>query len=989
MNDTRNMKKEKKQHIQVFVRVRPTNNTEKIGKSMTIVDIPSNKEVVVRERPHDKFTKKFTFDKVFGPNSKQIQVYNAVVSPLLEEVLAGYNCTVFAYGQTGTGKTFTMEGIDNDPSLHWQTDTTAGIIPRAVSHLFDELRVLGVQEYSVRISFLELYNEEIFDLLSPSDDAAKIRIYEDPIKKGAVIVHGLEEISIHTKNEVFNILQKGSDKRQTAATLMNAHSSRSHTIFSITIHIRENTIDGEELLKTGKLNLVDLAGSENVGRSGAVDKRAREAGNINQSLLTLGRVITALAEKTPHVPYRESKLTRLLQESLGGRTRTSIIATVSPASINLEETLSTLDYAHRAKNITNRPEINQKFSKKALLQEYIEEIERLKKDLVACRERNGIYLTPDSYNEMQSLIEFQGKEIEEKLNHIKALEECMNSKEQIFNELKSKHFEQANELLSMKNQLQNTVNVLMSTSTRLVTSEQEKEEQKHLVEKHAHTENILLSQVQSVLDVADTATSDVNKLHEKIFRKLQIGQRNKSLAQQFKNNIKEQIRRIEDDVASHTENLIQFCTSMKNHIDAQNISFNEDIEKSIQVMSQDLLNLKQNIYELKKNTNDSYLSYQQWLESENKDVTTMTNVKISMLNNISSHIVQKFDQLIENKLAESLQALNSDISQNIDNLVESMEESIISISKCLIEKRDCLNNNMLEIKEYVKNIRRDQNYIIENRTNFLKMMDDLQHCFNEVQKEEEENHFTMCTLLNTIDETCEVINNQASDTCKINIEKQYDLQKRFRNDLDTIKKEVIEVTDQSRLLHENAVAQAKISINDFQVDLNKNCDTLMNFKNCVERNITEMQQKMQKDKNLILSAINDVYVKVYTTSNKHINCLNDYKIAFMNIFPQISQKLENENINTANMNSKIVLEIQEIIDQIDKFFAQDLYRDSPTGSTPAKKDFRYSKKLVKTSPHERLLKRYRETLKDIEDTENEPVLLLTHNTSRKETVDTS
>lgn len=129
--------------------------------------------------------------------------------------------------------------------------------------------------------------------------------------------------------------------------------------------------------------------------------------------------------------YRESKLTRLLQESLGGRTRTSIIATISSASINLEETLSTLDYAHRAKNITNRPEVNQKFSKKALLQEYIEEIERLKKDLIACRERNGIYLTPDSYNEMQSLIEFQSKEIEEKLNHIKALEECMNSKEVI------------------------------------------------------------------------------------------------------------------------------------------------------------------------------------------------------------------------------------------------------------------------------------------------------------------------------------------------------------------------------------------------------------------------------------------------------------------------------------------------------------------------------------------------------------------------------
>ncbi|KMQ88232.1 bipolar kinesin krp-130, partial [Lasius niger] len=179
----------------------------------------------------------------------------------------------------------------------------AGIIPRALSHLFDELRLLEAQEYTVRVSFLELYNEELFDLLSPNDDASKIRLYEDATRKGSVIIHGLEEVTVHNKNEVYKILEKGSEKRQTAATLMNAHSSRSHTVFSITIHIKENNVDGEELLKTGKLNLVDLAGSENVGRSGAVDRRAREAGNINQSLLTLGRVITALVERAPHIPY--------------------------------------------------------------------------------------------------------------------------------------------------------------------------------------------------------------------------------------------------------------------------------------------------------------------------------------------------------------------------------------------------------------------------------------------------------------------------------------------------------------------------------------------------------------------------------------------------------------------------------------------------------------------------------------------------------------
>ncbi|PSN39062.1 Kinesin-like protein KIF11-A [Blattella germanica] len=286
---------------------------------------------------------------------------------MISEVLAGYNCTVFAYGQTGTGKTFTMEGErSQNVDISWDNDPLSGIIPRALSNLFDELRILQV-EFTVRVSFLELYNEELIDLLSPSHDSSKIRLFEDTTKKGSVIIQGLEELLVDNKNQVYSIMEKGSIKRQTASTLMNAQSSRSHTVFSITVHIKENSVEGEELVKTGKLNLVDLAGSENIGRSGAVDKRAREAGNINQSLLTLGRVITALVERAPHVPYRESKLTRLLQDSLGGRTKTSIIATISPALCNLDETLSTLDYAHRAKNIMNRPEINQKLTKKTII----------------------------------------------------------------------------------------------------------------------------------------------------------------------------------------------------------------------------------------------------------------------------------------------------------------------------------------------------------------------------------------------------------------------------------------------------------------------------------------------------------------------------------------------------------------------------------------------------------------------------------------------
>ncbi|CAN0359090.1 unnamed protein product, partial [Ectocarpus sp. 12 AP-2014] len=197
-----------------------------------------------------------------------------------------------------------------------------------------------------------------------------------------VVCCGLEEVQVLTAKDIFNILGKGIQQRKTAATLMNKNSSRSHSIFTLKIMIKECMPDGQEVMRNGQLNLVDLAGSECVGRSGAKNARAREAGNINQSLLTLGRVITALVEHHPHVPYRDSKLTRLLQESLGGRAKTCIIATVTSSSDALEETLSSLDYALKAKSIQNKPVANQKLSKTHLLKEYAGEVTH-----VDCRNR--------------------------------------------------------------------------------------------------------------------------------------------------------------------------------------------------------------------------------------------------------------------------------------------------------------------------------------------------------------------------------------------------------------------------------------------------------------------------------------------------------------------------------------------------------------------------------------------------------------------------
>ncbi len=217
--------------------------------------------------------------QVFGPETTQHRLYAQAIHPIVEEVLEGFNCTIFAYGQTGTGKTFTMEGGERDrgsqPESPNLETNSAGVIPRAINHIFQYLEQTNT-DYTVKCSFLELYNEETTDLLAVGGNdnpvQNKLRIMED---RGGVIIHGLEEIVVRSEKDIYTLLDRGSSQRKTAETLLNKQSSRSHSVFVITVHMRELN-DGEEVIKTGKLYLVDLAGSENISRSGAVDVRAKE-----------------------------------------------------------------------------------------------------------------------------------------------------------------------------------------------------------------------------------------------------------------------------------------------------------------------------------------------------------------------------------------------------------------------------------------------------------------------------------------------------------------------------------------------------------------------------------------------------------------------------------------------------------------------------------------------------------------------------------------
>jgi hypothetical protein len=256
-------------------------------------------------------TKHFSFDAVFSATTSQRKIYDTCAAPVVQSVLEGYNGTVFAYGQTGAGKTHTMEGEPNDEDVR-------GIIPNAFQHIFDHVALKGSDEtYLVRASYFEIYNEEIRDLLS-SNPKASLELRES-VDSG-IYVKDLTSNIVKSFEEVNHVMQMGKKNRSVGATLMNAGSSRSHSVFSIVIECCAKDIKGKDHIRVGKLNLVDLAGSERQGKTGATGERLKEATKINLSLSALGNVISALVDgKTHHVPYRDSKLTRILQDSLGGK----------------------------------------------------------------------------------------------------------------------------------------------------------------------------------------------------------------------------------------------------------------------------------------------------------------------------------------------------------------------------------------------------------------------------------------------------------------------------------------------------------------------------------------------------------------------------------------------------------------------------------------------------------------------------------------------
>ncbi|MBA0660865.1 hypothetical protein Goklo_012814 [Gossypium klotzschianum] len=562
--------RDKEVNVQVLLRCRPLSEDEqKMNASRVISCNELKREVTVLQNVANKQVDRvFTFDKVFGPKAQQRTIYDQAIAPIVNEVLDGFNCTVFAYGQTGTGKTYTMEG--GMRSKGGDLPAEAGVIPRAVRQIFDTLEAQNA-DYSMKATFLELYNEEITDLLAPEESSRyaedrqrkPISLMEDG--KGCVIVRGLEEEAVYSANEIYALLERGAAKRRTADTLLNKRSSRSHSVFSITVHIKESAVGDEELIKCGKLNLVDLAGSENISRSGAREGRAREAGEINKSLLTLGRVISALVEHSAHIPYRDSKLTRLLRDSLGGKTKTCIIATISPSAHSLEETLSTLDYAYRAKNIKNRPEANQKMSKAVLLKDLYLEIERMKEDVRAARDKNGVYIPHERFVQEEA-------EKKARMEKIEQLENDLNLSEKQSNKYHELYLTEQEQRLDLESVLKDCKVNLEKTRTELLDLQENHraailtlKEKEFIISKLLCSENSLIERAKELRSDLQHASEDINSLFAELDDKDKMEAENRSIVLTFGSRLDQRLKDLHKTILGSVSQQHQQLRCMEEH----------------------------------------------------------------------------------------------------------------------------------------------------------------------------------------------------------------------------------------------------------------------------------------------------------------------------------------------------------------------------------------------------------------------------------------
>ncbi|KAL3825972.1 hypothetical protein ACJIZ3_022001 [Penstemon smallii] len=697
--------KDKEVNVQVLLRCRPLSDDEQrlnVPKVITCND--NRREVTVLQSVGSKQVDRiFTFDKVFGPKAQQRSIYDQAISPIVTQVLDGFNCTVFAYGQTGTGKTYTMEGGMRNKA--GELPAEAGVIPRAVRQIFDTLESQNA-DYSMKVTFLELYNEEITDLLAPEDQLKfteerqkkNICLMEDG--KGSVIIRGLEEEAVYSANEIYSLLERGAGRRRTADTLLNKHSSRSHSIFTITVHIKEGIIGDDELIKCGKLNLVDLAGSENISRSGAREGRAREAGEINKSLLTLGRVINALVEHSIHVPYRDSKLTRLLRDSLGGKTKTCIIATISPSALCLEETLSTLDYAYRAKSIKNKPEANQKVSKAVLLKDLYVEMERMKQDIRAAREKNGVYIPHERFLQDEAEKKAKSERIEQLECDLSVSEKQLDKFRELYHNEQEEKLNVKSELQECRTNLENTSKSLQDLQENYKIAISVLKEKESIISKLQHSESVLIEYAKKMRANLHDASEDITALFGNIDRKDKMEKENQSILHLFGAQLDQSLKDLHSNLlssVSQQELQLRSVEECNSKFLAIKYDSHEAMESKIKKLTETYTS---GLLDLKKITD----TLQTKASSDIEQITSMISVQATSVDNFFKTASLEAKEVIcdiQNSLNEQRKLLAFSAQQQAEGLSRSLVSAKL-ISSAAISFSNDLSQRASELMKHLE-----------------------------------------------------------------------------------------------------------------------------------------------------------------------------------------------------------------------------------------------------------------------------------------------
>ncbi|XP_008109806.1 kinesin-like protein KIF21A isoform X2 [Anolis carolinensis] len=567
--------------VRVAVRIRPQLAKEKIeGCHICTSVTPGEPQVFLGK------DKAFTFDYVFDIESQQEEIYVQCINKLIEGCFEGYNATVFAYGQTGAGKTYTM-GTGFDVNI---MEEEQGIIPRAVKHLYkciEEKKHAAIKqglpppEFKVNAQFLELYNEEVLDLFDTTRDIdaknkkSNIKIHED--SAGGIYTVGVTTRTVNAESEMMQCLKLGALSRTTASTQMNVQSSRSHAIFTVHLcqtricspidadNMTDNRIISEssELNEfetlTAKFHFVDLAGSERLKRTGATGERAKEGISINCGLLALGNVISALGDKSKkvtHVPYRDSKLTRLLQDSLGGNSQTVMIACVSPSDRDFMETLNTLKYANRARNIKNKVMVNQDRASQQI-NALRSEITRLQMELMEYKtgkriiDEEGVESINDMFHE-NAMLQTENNNLRVR---IKAMQETIDALRARITQLVS---DQANQVLAragegneeISNMIHNYIKEIEDLRAKLLESEAVNENLRRNLSRASTRSTYfggpsafsasMLSSDKETIEILDLAKKDLEKLKKKEKKKKKRLQKLEESSQEERSTVKEE-----------------------------------------------------------------------------------------------------------------------------------------------------------------------------------------------------------------------------------------------------------------------------------------------------------------------------------------------------------------------------------------------------------------------------------------------------------------